>query len=62
MWVARDKDDMLFLYKTKPKRDNIFEDWDMSLYGDCMKLNKKLFPKLKWEDEPIEVELKEAQK
>lgn len=52
MFVARDKDNSLYLYYTKPTRIN--EEW---VADDGFLINSELFPELKWEDEPIEVEL-----
>lgn len=54
MWVARDKTGSLYLYKDKPLRDLGMFVADRSLF---MKVNKEEFSDLKWEDEPIEVEL-----
>lgn len=62
MWVTRNKDGELILWWKKPKRykrkckwgrygiTNIFA---FSIYGAA--INSKLFPELKWEDEPVEV-------
>ena len=59
LWVAREKSGGLFLYKTKPILDYDFGIWFSDL--DCMgTISKNLFPELKWEDEPIEVELRPA--
>ena len=59
LWVARDKRGELFLYKNKPILDCDFGIWFSDL--DCMgTISKNLFPELKWEDEPIEVELRPA--
>ena len=59
LWVAREKRGGLFLYKTKPILDCDFGIWFSDL--DCMgTISKNLFPELKWEDEPIEVELRQA--
>lgn len=56
-WIARDKRNELFLYKSKPKRVCNYEIWLSNLV--CMgTISKNLFPDLKWENEPIEVELR----
>lgn len=61
MWVARDKNGMLWLYISKPKRYKI--SWQVDTSGfltenDCLELDSSLFPNVKWEDkEPTEVEL-----
>ena len=67
MFVARDRDGELFVFKDKPIRssnENLSPAWDCwdvdGINGDlAMELNKGLFPNLRWEDEPIEVRLKE---
>lgn len=54
-WIARDEDGELYLYDTEPWRDeNLWQgrgrnEWELN--------DNNLFPNLKWEDEPIEVEL-----
>ena len=59
LWVARDKRCGLFLYETKPILDFDFGIWFSD--SDCMgTISKNLFPELKWEDEPIEIELRPA--
>ena len=59
LWVAREKRGGLFLYKTKPILDRDFGIWFSDL--DCMgTILKSLSPELKWDDEPIEVELRPA--
>ena len=61
-YVARDKNDELFLYMSKPFRGInkfhqyqngciITSDDDLSNFG----LNKDDYDNLKWEDEPVEV-------
>lgn len=56
-WVAREKRGGLFLYKTKPILDCDFGIWFTN--SDCMgTISKDLFPELKWQDDPIEVELR----
>ena len=58
MWVARDDNKILWLYINKPRRSKIGKWWDVSPQDcDCLRLNGELFPKLRWKDEPIEVEL-----
>lgn len=56
MWVARDKDNSLYLYDTKPKkhRNNA---WDSDGDG-IVHIDDNLFPEVKWEDdEPLEVDI-----
>lgn len=61
MWIARDKDGTMWLYIDEPVRSlNSWEvDTEKSLLraDDCMEIDGDLFPDIKWEDEPIEVEL-----
>lgn len=57
MWLARDKNNMLFLYEGKPYKCSI--GW---LKGDSKYsysgINPELFPEVKWEDsEPTKVKL-----
>lgn len=57
LWVAREKRGGLYLYKTKPERDCDYGIWFSNLV--CMgAISKNLFPDLKWENEPIEVEIR----
>ena len=58
-WVARDKFyDGLSIYSVaKPKRERGFWSNDGNKGASRMFINKELFPRLRWEDEPIEVEL-----
>ena len=56
MWVARDKNNRLFLFGDKP----------LLINGECwigftkMEIDETLFPNLKWNDEPLEVKLVEV--
>lgn len=53
MYVARDKKGVLFLFKTKPVRMDDTWSWDEYSYA----LDSDMFPNLKWEDEPLRVNL-----
>lgn len=57
MYIARDKDGDLYLYKDHPIKCS--ESWQPSkTSNDWIKLYPSLFPEVKWEDEePTEVEL-----
>lgn len=58
MWVARDITNKLWLFIDKPIRDKyVLGYWGCENACECMELDSKLFPDLKWEDEPIEVNL-----
>lgn len=63
MWIARDKNDCLFLYKSKPIKNlelNSFQ-WETA-YLDALILDPDLFPSVKWEDnEPTKVIIRLAQ-
>ncbi len=61
MWVARDMDGSLWSYQNKPERIEFC--WGVSLGSDCArKMQDGLLSNLKWEDEPIEVELVEVKR
>ena len=67
MWVARDKNGNLRWFETKPSRDwGEYEDYvknELTVWKDGIIQNNEhilpsdLFPDLKWEDEPLEVNL-----
>lgn len=74
MWIARNEDGELELFKTLPKRHTLIINYN-EVYKSGkwvieeitpehtwrfpgISINKNLFSNLKWEDEPIEVELK----
>lgn len=57
MWIARDKNDCLFLYKSKPIKNLELNSlqWETA-YPDALILDPDLFPSVKWEDnEPTKV-------
>lgn len=51
-WIARDGSGLLFVYKIKPRKDNIYS-WfsDIGTSMDIRKDFKIAFPMVKWEDE-----------
>lgn len=54
-WVAVDDDGDLFLYRTKPARDEVSGMW---LSHECpLDVGINLFPDLSWDDDPQEVEI-----
>lgn len=53
MYVARDEKGILLLFKNKPVRMDDTWSWDEYSYV----LDSDMFPNLKWEDEPLEVNL-----
>ena len=58
MWVARDKNDDLYLYRDKPRKDSRLERWMDEVDYCVFFIDPDLFPSVKWEDaEPTEVVL-----
>lgn len=62
MWVARDNNKLLFLYRDKPIKvqSGGYHRSISRISGDCWEINSELFPNLKFEDEPLEVGLVEV--
>ena len=57
MWLARDKDDSLYIYDKKPYRNIFIDQWKNS-FGWFESLPKEKFPEIQWEDEePTKVKL-----
>ena len=58
MWVARDKNNSLWLFlDEKPEKNEEVEMWT-TLEMDVVKLDIRLFPEVKWSDkEPTKVKL-----
>lgn len=55
-YIARDKDNYLYLYtKAKPIFNSATGMWESVQGGEYMEINKNEFSKLKYTDEPIEV-------
>jgi len=64
MFIARDKRlNLLFLYDRMPERrgGNIWVLPSNQKNGFSQEIDKDLFPDLRWEDEPIKVEIKEVE-
>lgn len=55
-WVARDADGEVAFFKEKPERSEYL--WEAKWY--CWIVRRDMFPDLTWEDEPIEVELRQV--
>ena len=53
--VARDKNGFLFAYEGKPARCDNQKEWIGRFFSS---MKNSYFPELKWEDEPIEIELR----
>ena len=67
LWVARDKDGLLVLFRGKPVRDNDYKEWCTNdyceakhLYNLCLPINTSFFPNITWEDELIEIRIRPA--
>ena len=58
MWLTRDESGKLYLYKSKPNKDQIqwYSNYLHSMY--CLRLADECFPEVKWSDEePTKVKL-----
>ncbi len=56
LWIARNRNGTLYLFRNKPIKQSIF--WCSKAAG-TMKINSELFPDVKWEDEePTQVTLR----
>ncbi len=58
LWLARDFCGILYAYFNKPIRDTVYKEWDSDKVS--LSIDDSFFPELKWEDEPIVVELRPA--
>ena len=63
IWIAREKDGLLYAYKSKPFFDKDKGEWCSYVEG-CLsryayRLSEDWFPYLKWDDNPIELTNKE---
>lgn len=57
LWIARNKDNSLILFNTKPKL--YYSDyWDGEYDTYCIFLDENMFPEVTFENSPQEVELK----
>ena len=56
LWVARDWGGMLYAYFNKPIRDTVWKEWDSDKCS--LRIDDSFFQELKWEDEPLEFELR----
>ena len=54
-WIARDGDGTLMFGKKHPRRVSTANVWVG--FGQCMKIEKELFPEITWAEEAAEVEL-----
>ena len=58
MYLARDKNNDLYLFNELPSRGN--ECWwsPAGLDGTYLRLDKALYPDVAWDSEPLEVEIR----
>ena len=57
MYLARDKNNDLYLFNGKPNRGNDCWWAETGIDGTYLKLDGKLYPEVTWESEPLEVAL-----
>lgn len=59
LWIARDKDNSLFLYLNKPliNDDTFTVNWDEPYWWDAQ-LTNDMFPEVTFENSPQQVEIK----
>jgi hypothetical protein len=57
MYLARDKNNDLYLFNEHPQRGN--ECWwaEAGVDGTYLKLDKSLYPEVSWDSEPLPVDL-----
>ena len=57
MYLARDKNDDLYLFSERPRRGN--ECWwaETGVDGTYLKIEKSLYPEVTWDSEPLAVTL-----
>jgi hypothetical protein len=57
MYIARDKNNDLYLFNEMPGRGS--ECWwaPSGLDGSYLRLDKKLYPEVSWDSEPLQVEI-----
>lgn len=61
MFAARDETGKLFLFNNKPERDNSEQSgyWYASDGEFILNIDENMFPNLTWDDEPLEVTMKQ---
>lgn len=58
VWIARDKNGELYLYKSEPWRNGLCFDCDEIL---ILSMDEDMYPEITWENSPKEFELKEVE-
>ena len=59
IWIARDKDGSLYLYEGKPYRKGYV--WMYRYEHEPYEIDNDWFPEITWENEPIELVIKEKE-
>ena len=58
-WAARDKNGLLYVYSSKPKRVKNGDRFKpVRLHDYCSQLDSELFPELTWQNSPKRIEMK----
>lgn len=63
IWIARDKNGILWATVNKPVRHKVVDMWEVEdgIPSDYSRLQEDWFPQLTWQDEPIELVTKEKE-
>ena len=59
LWIARDKDNSLFIYSKKPIKDYNFYKYDIEDVLDSTLIPEELYPELTFENSPKQLIIKE---
>lgn len=51
MWIARDKNNDLYAYSSRPTKENTFFEG-----GSFLELDSNEFPEITWEKSPVEIQ------
>lgn len=58
LWLARNKDERLYVYDTLPIRFETLERFQADTFN-YMEINQDLYPQVTWNNSPIELKPKE---
>ena len=58
LWIARDKDESLYIYAERPKLNEVNNQWYCTLGCFNCQLDESMLPELTFENSPQEIELK----
>lgn len=59
LWIARDKDNSLFIYSKKPIKDYNFYKYDIEDVLDSTLIPEELYPELTFENSPKQLIIKQ---